>query len=244
GSRAARRADGGQRALDERLLPGPVPALAPGRRELRHARRGAQAGRHRRPGHEDLQDHEGLLVQRVRRQDVHRPGPDRHRPHGAARRRLALRRRHLDRRPAHRVRQRPDAAATVGGLPGDQPFEGRPGPVAVEAGEPRLLVRVRQPLDRREVVLEADRDLIREELTTGDAGTMPGAEQRTTDITAGPGGIMTDEVGVVTGDLTLRSELHGGSYVLTVQYKGAAEWYHVTGTKIKMTDGLDALHAQ
>ena len=73
---------------------------------------------------------------------------------------------------------------------------------------------------------------------------MPGAKQRTTDITAGPGGIMTDEVGVVTGDLTLRSELRGGTYVLTVQYKGAAEWYHVTGTKIQPADGLDALHAQ
>ena len=75
---------------------------------------------------------------------------------------------------------------------------------------------------------------------------MPGAKQRTTDITAGPGGIMTDEVGVVTGDLTLRSELRGGAYVLMVQYKGAAEWYHVTGTKIRLrtADGLDALHAQ
>jgi hypothetical protein len=57
---------------------------------------------------------------------------------------------------------------------------------------------------------------------------------------------MTDEVGVITGDLTLRSELRGGSYVLTVQYKGAAEWYHVTGAKIQLrkADGLDALHAQ
>jgi len=73
---------------------------------------------------------------------------------------------------------------------------------------------------------------------------MPGTKQRTTDITAGPGGIMTDEVGVVTGDLTLRSELRGGAYVLMVQYKGAAEWYHVTGTKIQSADGLDAMHAQ
>jgi hypothetical protein len=55
---------------------------------------------------------------------------------------------------------------------------------------------------------------------------------------------MTDEVGVVTGDLTLRSELRGGAYVLMVQYKGAAEWYHVTGTKIQSADRLDAMHAQ
>jgi len=51
---------------------------------------------------------------------------------------------------------------------------------------------------------------------------MPGAKQRTTDITAGPGGIMTDEVGVVTGDLTLRSELRGGAYVLMVQRQNFA----------------------
>ena len=75
---------------------------------------------------------------------------------------------------------------------------------------------------------------------------MPSAEQRTTDIVALAGGVMTDEVGVVTGELTLRSELTRGTYVLRVQYKGAAEWYNVTGTKIKLhsKDDLDALHAQ
>ncbi len=74
---------------------------------------------------------------------------------------------------------------------------------------------------------------------------MPSAEQRTTDIVAGPGGVMTDDVGVVTGELTLRSELHRGMYVLRVRYKGADEWYTVTGTGIKARkDALDALHAQ
>jgi hypothetical protein len=75
---------------------------------------------------------------------------------------------------------------------------------------------------------------------------MPSAEQRTTDIVALPGGVMTDEVGVVTGELTLRSELSRGTYVLAVQYKGAAEWYHVTGTKARLhrKDDLDAMHAQ
>ena len=34
--------------------------------------------------------------------------------------------------------------------------------------------------------------------------TDPPAKQ--SDLTAGPGGVMTDEVGVVTGDLTLRTE--------------------------------------
>jgi hypothetical protein len=74
---------------------------------------------------------------------------------------------------------------------------------------------------------------------------MPSAEQRTSDIVAGTGGVMTDEAGVVTGELTLASELSGETYVLKVQYKGAAEWYHVTGAQAKLhsKDDLDAMHA-
>src|SRR5258708_7868154 len=53
-----------------------------------------------------------------------------------------------------------------------------------------------------------------------------------TDIVPGPGGVMTDEVGVVTGELTLQSELGAdGSFVVKVQYKDAGEWYVVTGAK-------------
>jgi hypothetical protein len=73
---------------------------------------------------------------------------------------------------------------------------------------------------------------------------MPSAEQRTTDIVAGPGGVMTDEVGVVTGELTLLSELSDGRYVLKVQYKGAAEWYRVSGATATLVapEDLDAIH--
>jgi hypothetical protein len=68
---------------------------------------------------------------------------------------------------------------------------------------------------------------------------------RTTDITAGPGGVMTDEVGVITGELTLRSELRAGEITLRVQYKDAAEWYVVTGGRVPLADAtdLDAVHA-
>ena len=72
------------------------------------------------------------------------------------------------------------------------------------------------------------------------------AEQRTTDITAGPGGVMTDDVGVVTGDLTLRTEVDdAGELLLRVQYKDAAEWYTVTGTKTHLADpkDIEAVHA-
>jgi hypothetical protein len=71
------------------------------------------------------------------------------------------------------------------------------------------------------------------------------ADQRTTDIKAGPGGVMTDEVGVITGDLTLRTEVDDtGNAVLRVQYKDADEWYTVTGAKVTLVDpkDIEAVH--
>jgi hypothetical protein len=57
---------------------------------------------------------------------------------------------------------------------------------------------------------------------------------------------MTDEVGVVTGELTLRTEVDdAGAVVLRVQYKDADEWYTVTGAKATLADArdVDAVHA-
>jgi hypothetical protein len=73
-----------------------------------------------------------------------------------------------------------------------------------------------------------------------------GITSRTTDISAGPGGVMTVEVGVVTGALTLRTELSGGGdVVVRVQYKDADEWYGVQGATAHLADpaDLDAVHA-
>jgi hypothetical protein len=68
--------------------------------------------------------------------------------------------------------------------------------------------------------------------------------ERSTDITPGPGGVMTDDVGVVTGPLTLRSELDKDQVTLRVQYKDADEWYTVTGghAKLAAPGDLDAVH--
>jgi hypothetical protein len=66
------------------------------------------------------------------------------------------------------------------------------------------------------------------------------------DIVAGPGGVMTDEVGVITGELTLRSEIDAaGAVVVKVQYKDAEEWYVVTGARAHLTDpsDLQAVHS-
>jgi len=65
--------------------------------------------------------------------------------------------------------------------------------------------------------------------------------EQTTDIKPGPGGVMTDEVGVVTGDLTLRTDVDDkGTVAVRVQYKDAAEWYTVTGARGQLTDPRDA----
>jgi hypothetical protein len=72
-----------------------------------------------------------------------------------------------------------------------------------------------------------------------------GTHTRSTDITAGPGGVMTNEVGVITGELTLRTEFAAGKVTIHVQYKDADEWYVVTGGRTKLADGadLDAVHS-
>ncbi|MGW0735244.1 hypothetical protein [Streptomyces sp. NPDC002851] len=64
-------------------------------------------------------------------------------------------------------------------------------------------------------------------------------------VTAGPGGVMTDEVGVITGELTLvTSVLPDGRASLRVQYAGAEEWYTLTGSPVPLpSDGPAALHA-
>ena len=55
---------------------------------------------------------------------------------------------------------------------------------------------------------------------------------------------MTDEVGVVTGDLTLRTEYADGAVTVRVQYKDADEWYTVTGATARLADeaDVDAVH--
>jgi len=50
-------------------------------------------------------------------------------------------------------------------------------------------------------------------------------------VVAPPGGVMTDEVGVITGELELRStRAEDGSVSVFVRYAGALDWYTPTGT--------------
>jgi hypothetical protein len=72
------------------------------------------------------------------------------------------------------------------------------------------------------------------------------SDERRTDVTAGPGGVMTDEVGVVTGVLTMRTLVADDlTVIVSVQYKDADEWYAVTNARTTLHDAtdIDALHA-
>ncbi len=59
-------------------------------------------------------------------------------------------------------------------------------------------------------------------------------------IVPGPGGVMTDDVGVVTGELELRTTCTAtGELSVTVRYAGADEWYTVTGADATLHDPAD-----
>jgi hypothetical protein len=65
-------------------------------------------------------------------------------------------------------------------------------------------------------------------------------------FTAGPGGVMTEEVGVVTGDLELRTVCGADGVVTTkVRYAGALDWYRLRGGSCRLADDRDhaAVHS-
>ncbi|MFF4021182.1 hypothetical protein [Streptomyces sp. NPDC001843] len=75
--------------------------------------------------------------------------------------------------------------------------------------------------------------------------TSPDTDSYTSSVTAGPGGAMTDEVGVITGDLTVRTTLTDDRHSahVAVQYTGADEWYTFTGSPAPIPEGgLAAYH--
>ncbi|MFJ9590118.1 hypothetical protein [Streptomyces acidicola] len=73
----------------------------------------------------------------------------------------------------------------------------------------------------------------------------PGSERYVDQVTAGPGGVMTDEVGVITGDLTVSTTLDddGRTARVAVQYTGADESYTLTQSPtLKAPEELAAYH--
>ncbi|MFI5867328.1 hypothetical protein [Streptomyces sp. NPDC051546] len=75
-------------------------------------------------------------------------------------------------------------------------------------------------------------------------GTPDGSVPLTDHVKAGPGGAMTDEVGVITGDVTVTTEAGpDGTASVRIQYTGAEEWYTLTGSPAPLPPGgLAAFH--
>ncbi|MET9958419.1 hypothetical protein ABZ128_04915 [Streptomyces sp. NPDC006326] len=64
------------------------------------------------------------------------------------------------------------------------------------------------------------------------------------EVPAGPGGAMTDEVGVITGPLTVRTTVAAGGLVrIGIQYTDAEEWYTLTGSPVPHHGRPAAVHA-
>ncbi|MFI2367764.1 hypothetical protein [Streptomyces sp. NPDC018833] len=59
---------------------------------------------------------------------------------------------------------------------------------------------------------------------------MSWASWTTPGVYSGRGGVLTEEVGVVTGDLTVHTTWVDGEASVTVQYTGAADWFTVSGS--------------
>ncbi|MBT2453071.1 hypothetical protein J7F03_39835 [Streptomyces sp. ISL-43] len=78
----------------------------------------------------------------------------------------------------------------------------------------------------------------------GHAGSCDSSVPLTSHVKAGPGGVMTDEVGVITGDVTLTTEIGpDGTVQVRIQYTGAEEWYTLTGSPAPLPpEGLAAFH--
>lgn len=59
-------------------------------------------------------------------------------------------------------------------------------------------------------------------------------------FTAPPGGVMTDEVGVITGELELRTRVAShGRVTVEVRYAEADEWYRIGAAEVVLHDPAD-----
>ncbi|GGZ47662.1 hypothetical protein [Streptomyces subrutilus] len=58
------------------------------------------------------------------------------------------------------------------------------------------------------------------------------ASWTTTGIYSAAGGVLTEEQGLMSGDLTLHTTWTGDHVLLSVQYTGASEWFTLAGGRL------------
>ncbi|MEU7022995.1 hypothetical protein ABZ990_20370 [Streptomyces sp. NPDC046203] len=61
---------------------------------------------------------------------------------------------------------------------------------------------------------------------------MSWASWTTTGVYTGGGGVLTDEVGVLTGDVTVHTTFVDGEARVAVQYSGASDWFTMSGSPV------------
>ncbi|MFH8476081.1 hypothetical protein [Streptomyces sp. NPDC018000] len=61
---------------------------------------------------------------------------------------------------------------------------------------------------------------------------MAWASWTTRGVFSGRGGVLTDEVGVLTGDLTVHTTWADETAQVTVQYTGAIDWFTMSGSPV------------
>ena len=68
-------------------------------------------------------------------------------------------------------------------------------------------------------------------------------ERRST-ITSTTGGVMTEEVGAVTGELEVATRPRSGTIEVAVKYAGADEWYAVEGSPIAVNNADELSYSE
>ncbi|MEU5401580.1 hypothetical protein ABZ348_20060 [Streptomyces sp. NPDC005963] len=73
---------------------------------------------------------------------------------------------------------------------------------------------------------------------------MSWASWTTTGVYSGRGGVLTQEVGILTGDLTVHTTWAGDEARVAVQYSGASDWFTMAGSPLPCESEEDsrALH--
>ncbi|MFJ9642019.1 hypothetical protein ACWEPM_06310 [Streptomyces sp. NPDC004244] len=61
---------------------------------------------------------------------------------------------------------------------------------------------------------------------------MASAEWTTPGVYAGPGGVLTDAAGTLTGELTVHTTWEQERAHIAVQYSGASEWHFLAGSPV------------
>ncbi|MEU6487205.1 hypothetical protein [Streptomyces sp. NPDC046887] len=69
---------------------------------------------------------------------------------------------------------------------------------------------------------------------------MTWASWTTTDVYTGSGGVRTDELGIVTGNVTVHTTWAGGEALIAIQYSGASEWFTMTGSPVPCASERDS----